>query len=569
MRTRELLCKTVMTFWMAVFFILISGAQQLANTNWAPVTKMQNSTLLHFGKDILWVRAAGQMLTLTTRFVQKHDTLLFFNTAGSTAGKVTDTAYYKLKYWHNGQHATLSAIKDSCFRRRNIFSNDLNYLPEKGSAARDWSYMDEAEDSIAGISLYKAYELLKGRKSATVIVAVIDNGFDTGHEDLKNIFWTNTKEIPGNGIDDDHNGYVDDVHGWNFRGDFKGHVVDNEQSGATQTYVALKNTYQNADTNHFNTFEKRQFALFKKAKGQYFETLKTTKDSSDLKYAYNENYRSEQLIQNDSSGTDNHFYGSPVITSTQNLSHGTHVAGIIAAERENNKGIDGIADNVLIMPIIATTAAGDERDKDIANGIIYAVNNGARIINMSFSKRFSPDKKLVDEAIRYAEQKQVLVIHAAGNEGNNNDTADYYPVAYYQDGKKATNFITVGWSRPLLNYRLAHPYSGYGKNNVDLFAPGSDIFSTVPGDLYDYKSGSSMSTPCVTGVAALLLSYFPQLNPKQLKDILLNSSFKPDVMVNKPGGSKLQVPFKSLSVSGGIVNAYNAIKMAIAISERR
>lgn len=245
------------------------------------------------------------------------------------------------------------------------------------------------------------------------------------------------------------------------------------------------------------------------------------------------------------------------------------MAGIIAATRNNSKGVDGIADNVRIMPIIATTGPGDERDKDVANGIVYAVNNGARIINMSFSKKYSPYKKLVDSAVRYTELKHVLIIHAAGNDGNNNDTVNYYPIAYYENGHKASNFITVGWSRPLFNYRLAHPYSGYGKNNVDLFAPGSDIFSTIPGNSYDYKSGSSMSTPCVTGVAALLLSYFPSLTAEQVKDILMRSSFKPEIMVNQPSGSKTQVPFSMLSVSGGIVNVYNAIQMAIMLSAKK
>jgi len=196
------------------------------------------------------------------------------------------------------------------------------------------------------------------------------------------------------------------------------------------------------------------------------------------------------------------------------------------------------------------------------------VDNGARIINMSFSKRFSPAKQLVDEAIRYAERKHVLIIHAAGNEGNDIDTTNYYPVSHYINGKKANNFITVGWNRPLFNYRLAHPYSNYGKNNVDIFAPGSDIFSTIPGNGYDYKSGSSMSTPTVTGVAALLLSYFPGLSTEQVKNILLLSSLKPKTMVNRPD-SKVSVPFSSLSVSGGIVNAYNAIKMAMALADKK
>lgn len=564
-------CKTILVLCIAILCSLNSYAQlQLTNTSWKGVDKSASATQvnLHFGKDTIAIKniTADKPLDVAL-FLQKHDTLMVYNYADKN-NCAADTGYYKIVYQHSGQQLLLKPINELCNYKRYMFNHLFSYIPDKNSARRDWLQLDATADSVAGISLYKAYDLLKGRKSNTVIVAVIDNGFDISHEDLKNVIWTNTKEISGNGLDDDHNGYIDDVHGWNFRGDKNGQIVDNEQSGITQTYAKLKNQYENIDTTQLSGDEKKQFALYKTVMAQYLETFKNTKDSADLKYAYNLNYRSSELIYRDSPDTGNHFYGNAAITATAGLSHGTHVAGTIAAQRNNNKGVDGIADNVRIMPIIATTGIGDERDKDVANAIVYAANNGARIINMSFSKRLSPDKKLVDDAIRYAEQKNVLIIHAAGNEGNNNDTANYYPVAYYQNGKKAVDFITVGWSRPLFNYRLAHPNSGYGKKNVDLFAPGSDIFSTIPGNSYDYKSGSSMSTPCVTGVAALLLSYFPNLTAGQVKDILLQSSFKPDILVNRPG-SKIQVPFSSLSVSGGIVNAYNAVKMAIAITDKK
>jgi cell wall-associated protease len=240
------------------------------------------------------------------------------------------------------------------------------------------------------------------------------------------------------------------------------------------------------------------------------------------------------------------------------------VAGIIAEERDNGKGIDGIVDNVLIMPITATTAMGDERDKDVANAIRYAVDNGARIINMSFSKMFSPGKDRIDNAIKYAKAKDVLIVHAAGNDGMNIDSAEnyHYPIAIFQNGKRASNFITVGWNRPLFGYRLAHPYSDYGKMNVDWFAPGSDIYSTIPDNRYNFKSGSSMSAPVISGIAALLLSYFPSLSAEQVKKILLKTIFKPNQMVNKPK-TKIPIPFDSLSVSGGIVNAYNAVNFLI------
>ena len=433
---------------------------------------------------------------------------------------------------------------------------------------KDWFAKDPATDSVAGISLNQAYGLLKGRKSKTVIVAVIDNGVDLIHEDLKNVIWTNIKEIPGNGIDDDNNGYVDDIHGWNFRGAKDGTIIENEQAGSTQLYLAWKTKFENINTALLKPKDKKEYAIYNKAKKEYLERS-NGKDSADLQFSYNINYYSSKFIANDATGSKDKHYGSPYVKLSPNLTHGTHVAGIIAAQRDNGKGVDGIADNVLIMPIVATTAGGDERDKDIANAIYYAVDNGAKIISMSFSKLYSPEKNLVDQAIRYAEKRDVLIIHCAGNDGANIDSsANYhYPIAIYENGSRASNFITVGWSRPLFDYRLAHPYSDYGKVNVDLFAPGSDIFSTVPNNGYDLKSGSSMSAPVVSGVAALLFSYFPSLSARQVKEILLGSVFKPNQMVNKPQ-TKIQVPFSTLSVSGGIVNAYNAIEMAIGLTKK-
>ena len=449
--------------------------------------------------------------------------------------------------------------------------NLKNYAQATSQRAitKDWFEKDPATDSVAGISLERAYGLLKGRRSKTVIVAVIDNGVDLLHEDLKNVIWTNTKEIPGNGIDDDNNGYIDDIHGWNFRGAKDGTIVENEQAGSTQFYLARKSKFENIDTVLFKPKDKEEYAIYKKAKKEYLEKS-NSKDSLDFLFSYNINYNSSEFIANDVAGSNDKHYGSPYFKLSPNLTHGTHVAGIIAAQRNNEKGIDGIADNVLIMPIVATTAGGDERDKDIANAIYYAVDNGAKIISMSFSKLYSPGKKIIDEAIRYAEKKDVLIIHCSGNDGVNIDSAAnyHYPIAIYENGTRASNFITVGWNRPLFDYRLAHPYSDYGKVNVDLFAPGSDIFSTVPNNGYDFKSGSSMSAPVVSGVAALLFSYFPSLSVKQVREILLKSVFKPDQMVNRPQ-TKIQVPFNSLSVSGGIVNAYNAIEMAIALTKKR
>jgi len=435
--------------------------------------------------------------------------------------------------------------------------------------AKDWRALDPLSDSIAGISLYKAYNLLKNRSSQTIVVAVIDNGVDIEHEDLKNVIWTNKGEIPGNGIDDDRNGYIDDVHGWNFRGSKDGTTICNEQAGATQIYLAWRSRFENADTNSLDQRQKRDFYIYTKARAEYFDKINSSKDSIELNYSYNINYNSGKLIANNSESLNARFYGSPYFKLPQDVNHGTYVSGIIAAQRDNQTGMNGVANNVLIMPIVASTQVGDERDKDVANAIHYAVDNGARIINISFSKVYSTDKQLVDEAIQYAEKKNTLIIHCAGNDGVNTDSFYnyHYPVGFLDDGKKAANFISVGWSRPLFDYRLAHPSSGYGKKSVDLFAPGSDIFTTAPNNKYDFRSGSSMSAPCVTGVAALLLSYFPNLSILQVKEILLKSTFKPNQLVNKPG-TKFQVPFSSLSASGGILNAYNAVQMAIQATSR-
>jgi subtilisin family serine protease len=242
--------------------------------------------------------------------------------------------------------------------------------------------------------------------------------------------------------------------------------------------------------------------------------------------------------------------------------HGTHVSGIIAAARNNGIGIDGVANNVKIMAIRAVPD-GDERDKDVANAIRYAVDNGAQIVNMSFGKAFSPNKSYVDEAIKYAESKGVLLVHAAGNSGENSDIAKNYPNKYVTKKKVAGNWIEVGASAWGDGDKLAASFSNYGKKNVDLFAPGVEIYSTTPGNKYESLQGTSMASPVTAGVAAILLSYFPDLSAADLKDILMKSVRTFDgLMVVKPGTKDEMVDFTSLSVSGGIVNAFTAVKLA-------
>ena len=510
---------------------------------------------------------------------------------------------------------------------------------------RQWSYLDPITDSVAGISLDKAYELLKNRPSVPVIVGVLDSGVDEQHEDLRDVIWTNPGELPDNQADDDKNGYVDDRHGWNFLGAPDGTTSEYGQPEITHTYLLLRKKYEHANPATLNPTEKRQYDTYQAAKriylpryaanrlklaafsdtsrfwqvanqltaqlpdsvtsapkirsanagtdsvamivrtlladayspqygsfGRYVQLVRLNWErfrqivGGEALIAYNPDYSTSQAVGDNPANINERYYGSPIMrldNAPQLAVHGTHVSGIIGAKRGNGIGIDGVASNVSIMPVSVVPANGDERDKDIANGIRYAVENGAKVINMSFGKRLSPNKEAVDAAFRFAEEHDVLIVHAAGNNGEDYDALPAYPSAQFTDGSEARNVLTVGNSTARLNQNLPANSSNYGLKTVDLFAPGTDILSTLPGGRYASFTGTSMAAPCVAGVAAILRSYFPKLTAVQVKDILLNSSFKPVLQVNQPGPSSTLVSFSSLSRSGGIVNAYNAVKMAM------
>jgi len=512
------------------------------------------------------------------------------------------------------------------------FSQSLNLktVPE------DWFLRDPEQDSLQGVSAERTYlTLLKDQPSRSVIVAVIDSGIDIDHEDLKSVIWVNEKEIPGNGVDDDKNGYIDDVHGWNFIGGKDGNV-DADTYEITREYIRLKIKYENVEVSklpkkqkqeyeHYvyikDQFEKRkakeeqQYKLYSNmyrsitfsidtlkallkvekitpeavknfetsdpgllfAKGFLLSMYRNMGEDADLEdylaqlkeavdyyqpiiaYGYNENYNSREIVGDDISNLQEKNYGNNDVKGPD-PDHGTHVAGIIAADRKNTIGIKGIADNVKIM-VVRAVPNGDERDKDVANAIIYAVDNGAQIINMSFGKSFSPQKEAVDKAVRYAEQKGVLLIHAAGNDSEDIDVKKNYPTRFYLDGKEAKNWIEVGASSAGNDEDFVGSFSNYGKKMVSLFAPGVDIYSTVPDNKYKSNDGTSMASPATAGVAALLMSYFPELTALQVKDILIRSTRKFDnLKVQKPGGGR--VDFNQLSASGGLVNAYEAVKLA-------
>ncbi|GAA4307019.1 S8 family serine peptidase [Compostibacter hankyongensis] len=525
--------------------------------------------------------------------------------------------------------------------------------PAAAQSARDlpenWHLLDYGKDSVYGTSVNKAYEtLLKGKEPHQVIVAVIDSGVDTAHVDLQGHIWTNTGETAGNGVDDDHNGYVDDIHGWNFLGGKDGRSIEKESAELDREYFRLSNKYKNvadsatvaaqdrAEYRYWlNIREKREkdmqenkqnYATVSKGLDRFTEIdsvlraaagkdtlylsdvegLNTDNDTITVAKAiasrvlsnigphsslegfiaegreYADGLRRKMddvgkdpnalrhdIVGDNPNDINDRDYGNNDIAGKFGR-HGTHVAGIISAIRGNNIGMDGIADHVLIMPVRAVPD-GDERDKDVALAIRYAVDNGAQIINMSFGKGYSPHKNWVDDAVRYAEEKGVLLVHAAGNDGTNNDSLANYPNPVFADThKKADNFITVGASSATNDDgHLATSFSNYGKKEVDLFSPGADIYSTVPGNKYEWLSGTSMATPVVVGVAALVLEYYPKLSARQLREVLDKSVMSlQDTSVIQPGGND-EVPFSSLSSSGGIVNAYKALQEADKVKGER
>jgi len=527
-----------------------------------------------------------------------------------------------------------------------VFATSSSFAQKKDIAIPlNWFLLDPQQDSVQGLSVEKTYAtLLKDQPSREVIVAVVDSGVDIDHEDLKDVIWVNTKEIPNNGIDDDKNGYVDDVNGWNFLGGKNGNVGDDtddltqelvrlgkkfasvkdgkvpkKQKAEYEQYLKVKDKFEKLKQK--NTEQYKMYAGLYNNMAQSIDTLKTllktdnltrelvekfeTTDPSllfakgfllhiyrnagdgadldeylkDVKegvnyfkaivdYGYNENYDSRKIIGDNYADPYEKNYGNNQVKGTD-PSHGTHVSGIIGANRTNNLGIKGIADHVKIMAVRVVPNSGDERDKDVANGIIYAVNNGAQIINMSFGKKFSPEKEAVDKAIKYAEQKGVLLVHASGNDGDNIDVVKNFPTRFYLNGKEAKNWVEVGASSWGEAENFVADFSNYGKKTVSFFAPGVQIYSTTPGNTYKNMDGTSMATPTVAGVAALLMSYFPELSAMEVKDILIKSERTFDGLKVQEPGDKKEVDFSQLSSSGGLINAYEAVKMAQEVRKQK
>lgn len=479
-----------------------------------------------------------------------------------------------------------------------------------------WSHLDLEKDSIPGMSIDKMYsELIKNKKGKKIVVGVVDSGVDIEHTDLKQVVWTNTKEIAGNGIDDDNNGYIDDVHGWNFLGDIDNEtlevtrIVKNGDDGSA-AYIEAKTEFDKK-MNAILTNKKQldDVVVATKVLADYlknpdytladvkaivsedaeiirckelitktgkavesntrFQNFKAQVDKQ-LAYNYSLEFDGRKMLGDNPNDINDKGYGNNIVygpTKKASL-HGTHVAGIIAQVRDNNVGGDGIANNVEIMSVRAVPN-GDEYDKDVALAIRYAVDNGAKVINASFGKNYSPKKEWVYDAIKYAESKDVLIIHAAGNDAKDIDVEPNFPNdSDDKINEFADNVITVG----ALNYeygeKIVANFSNYGKQNVDVYAPGVKIYATTPNDEYQYLQGTSMASPNVAGVAAMIRSYYPNLTAQEVKSVIMNSGVAITSEVNVGGSSKDKRPFNSLSKTGKIVNGYNAMVLAEELSKK-
>ena len=525
----------------------------------------------------------------------------------------------------------------------------LGSLNLMAQTPKNWYLLDYAKDGFPGVAADKTYdELLKGKRADTVIVAIIDSGMEVEHDGLKPRMWVNKREIPNNGKDDDKNGYVDDIHGWNFIGGADGNNVGPDTYEVTRLYAKYRSKFKDVDPATLSKKEKKEYDLYQQYKtevekersdskrmldrimasmsmvtgamvqledhlkdsdvfdketvdginpdgnqgllmgkmiasqfldaGMTFESFKSFKDivmdqfSEQLNYyknkaevGYNPDFDTRSIVGDNYDDATERIYGNNDVEGPD-AQHGTHVGGIVGAKAHQGDDIYGVARHVYLMSVRAVPD-GDERDKDVANAIRYAVDNGASIINMSFGKGQSWNKKVVDDAVKYAAKKDVLLVHAAGNSAQNNDVTGNFPNPNYEKRrlfgpKRAPNWIEVGALSPSMDENLAAPFSNYGKKTVDVFAPGVEIYSTVPGNTYAYLQGTSMASPTVAGVAAILRSHFPELTAVQVRSIILASATPVKQKVLKPGSKDEMVSFTELCATGGYVNAYEAVKLA-------
>jgi cell wall-associated protease len=487
-----------------------------------------------------------------------------------------------------------------------------------------WSHLDPKKDKVPGMSVDKAYKkIIKNQAASPVIVAVIDSGIDLAHEDLATVLWTNSKELAEDLKDNDGNGYIDDIHGYNFLGEsyheqLEATRIVNLGLGDAALQEKARARYEKDLTKAVSSAEEMlmmsqifQYTdqLIRANLGKEVYTAKDLEDfptnaevtpmhialmqeilqeEGNMQVVFDQveeaiNYFKEQLAYNlklDFDGRamvgDNPYdildakygNGNPM-NRVKDESHGTHVAGIIAADRNNNKGVKGVANNVQIMAIRAVPN-GDEYDKDIALAIRYAADNGAKVINMSFGKPFSPNAEWVYEAIKYAAEKDVLLVHAAGNDGMDLDDPENpnFPNDHklLNDPEFTPNVITVGALAPSWGENMIASFSNYGRLNVDIFAPGARIYATMPENAYDFQSGTSMAAPAVAGLAALIRGFYPDLTAIQVKQIIMQSGLSPAFEVFVNGDNPQKVRLNQVSRSGKIANLYEALLLAKAVN---
>ncbi|WP_299148607.1 S8 family peptidase [uncultured Dokdonia sp.] len=519
----------------------------------------------------------------------------------------------------------------------NVDSNPLKVAALTDAQEKAWSYADLKTDTIPGMSVNRTYEeIIPNKTGQQVIVAVIDSGIDIEHEDLKNKIWTNPNEIPGNGKDDDNNGYVDDIHGWNFLGDvnaeqlefvriikryesqFEGKTLASipaNQKDAFQQYQKAKSEYDTKvteaqanktryeqilgqlKTSHAAvktklgkedytaadlkaianpTAEMQQHVAFLTQMLSYADSIpefiKNINDGVDyftnqLEANYNKTADFRKVLGDDPYDITDTNYGNNNVYGPKpdGAKHGTHVAGIIAAERDNGKGMNGVANKNIKIMALRAVPDGDEYDKDIALAIRYAVDNGAKVINTSFGKYYSQNPEWVYDAIKYAAKKDVLIVNAAGNEGISlDDPANrVYPNDQIDNvNEMSDTFLTVGALNLKYGGELVATFSNYGKSQVDVFAPGVRIYSTTPEDTYEFLQGTSMASPNTAGVAAMLRSYYPKLSATNIKNIIMASGLATGTQVILGGDETKKARFSDISKSGEMVNMYNAFKLA-------
>ncbi len=518
-----------------------------------------------------------------------------------------------------------------------------NSVDQQELEKRNWFHSDFSKTGIYGVGTESALEFLnsKNLKPKTVVVGVLDSGVEIDHEDLKNEIWVNKKEKAGNGKDDDKNGFVDDINGWDFCTDASGKDYNEDSYEATrvtfmyesvfnsgnkaanlenmrkmpneyQTYLKARKVwadkyYSAKSKSAGNDAEANQIMGFLEDLAGYTKDIKLSKESlqtlpeatpedkerkakveflitnnpefagktmgeiiseakkefgmvdesenTDLLYAYNPDY-------NPAKGKfDIKGYGNNEVEGPDAF-HGSHVAGIIGATRGNKIGMDGVAGGLVQIMSVRTVPDGDERDEDVAAAIRYAVDNGAKVLNMSFGKSFSPNKEMVYDAIKYADSKGVLMFHAAGNDNKDLDYNTNYPSNFKDNDMHsiAKNWITVGASTRTPE-KLKASFSNFGTVKVDLFAPGTEIYSTIPDQKYSYAQGTSMASPVAAGCAALVWAYFPNMTSEQVKEVLFDSVNKSDVEV-EVGSEKDKRKFSDLSVTGGVIDVNKAVRLA-------